>query len=131
MAAEMTYTETLKVVHCYCGVACAIPSHLYSHMQKDSANGAYCPLGHKFFFTESYKEMYERERKERENAERRTRATRDLLHAEERSHAATRGHLTRTKKRVYNGICPCCKRSFADLGRHMHTKHPDYAEAPA
>jgi hypothetical protein len=131
MALEMNYTETLKVVHCYCGVAVGIPSSLYGHMQKDSTNGAYCPLGHKFFFTDSYKEMYEREVEDRKRAERRAQANRDLLHAEERSHSATRGHLTRTRKRVFNGVCPCCKRSFADLGRHMHSKHPDYAETPA
>lgn len=27
-------------------------------------------------------------------------------------------------RRVNNGVCPCCKRSFTNLARHMKTKHP-------
>jgi hypothetical protein len=27
-------------------------------------------------------------------------------------------------RRVDKGVCPCCKRSFTDLRRHMETKHP-------
>lgn len=37
-----------------------------------------------------------------------------------------RGQLTKLKRRVSNGVCPCCNRSFADLHRHMTEKHPDY-----
>lgn len=33
----------------------------------------------------------------------------------------------RLKKRVKNGVCPCCTRSFTNLRRHISTKHPDYA----
>ena len=49
-----------------------------------------------------------------------------LLDTEERSHAATRGHLTRAKKQVHraeHGVCPHCNRSFQNLARHMQTKH--------
>jgi DNA repair exonuclease SbcCD ATPase subunit len=129
MATEMTYSETLRVVHCWCGIAVAIPSNLYSYMQNDSANAAYCPLGHQFFFSEGNKEKLRKAEAEIERQKKQVRATRDLLAAEERSHSATRGHLTRTKKRIVNGVCPCCNRHFADLERHMHAKHPDYAEA--
>ena len=119
---EMTYTETLVVTHCWCGIALAIPSNLnrWAHEQKVDI---YCPLGHTFVFTETYKEKYEAE-------QRRRKAAQDLLAAEERSHAATRGHLTRTKKRVSHGVCPCCNRTFANVTRHMKTQHPEYvAEA--
>ena len=27
--------------------------------------------------------------------------------------------------RVHKGVCPCCKRSFQNLQRHMATKHAD------
>lgn len=30
--------------------------------------------------------------------------------------------------RVGKGVCPCCKRSFTNLRRHMTTKHPDVAK---
>lgn len=30
----------------------------------------------------------------------------------------------RKLKRVQNGVCPCCNRSFWNLERHMKSKHP-------
>lgn len=32
--------------------------------------------------------------------------------------------INRLKKRVTNGVCPCCNRTFQNLARHMKTKHP-------
>jgi hypothetical protein len=46
-----------------------------------------------------------------------------------RSLAAQKGVTTRIKRRVANGVCPCCKRTFQDLARHMAGQHPRYAEA--
>lgn len=45
-----------------------------------------------------------------------------------RSNVALRGVVTRTKRRVATGRCPCCKRRFEDLAKHMHAAHPDYGE---
>lgn len=58
-------------------------------------------------------------------------STGDQLEAERRAHAATKGQLTKTRKRVAGGVCPCCNRSFVNLGRHMAGQHPDYAEGGA
>ena len=30
-------------------------------------------------------------------------------------------------ERTGNGVCPCCKRSFTNLRRHMNTKHPNFS----
>ena len=49
---------------------------------------------------------------------------------ETRRRAAAKGQLTKVKKRVGNGVCPCCTRSFTDLARHMESKHPAYVERP-
>lgn len=43
-----------------------------------------------------------------------------------RSRDGMKGQLVRTKKRVSNGVCPCCNRHFARLADHMKTKHPNY-----
>jgi hypothetical protein len=125
MPVEMTYTETLVVTHCWCGIALAIPENLH-RFAKTKPTDVYCPLGHIFVFRDTYKEQYEAE-------QRRHQATKDLLEHEEKSHAATRGHLTRQRKRAQAGICPCCNRSFQQLARHMKTKHPDFRpeETPA
>jgi len=33
---------------------------------------------------------------------------------------------TRLKTRIACGVCPCCKRTFQNLYRHMRNKHPKY-----
>ena len=117
---SMTYTEQLIVTHCWCGIALAIPENLH-RFAKSKPHDVYCPLGHIFVFRDTYKEKYDAERRRHE-------ATRELLAQEERSHTATRGHLTRTKKRVAAGVCPCCHRTFQQLARHMAAKHPHYTK---
>ncbi len=129
----LTYSGRLVATNCWCGIHYAVPSEFYEMIQRQHRDGRkqtqiYCPLGHTWEFAGKSKadelaEQLERERK-------RSKAARDLLAHEERSHAATRGHLTRTKKRVAHGVCPCCNRTFQQLSRHMANKHPEYvAEA--
>jgi DNA repair exonuclease SbcCD ATPase subunit len=123
---QMEYTETLTVTSCWCGIRLAIPDNLYRYLQKDEKNHCYCPLGHTFVFSNTLREQLEETKRRLEEARRREGATRSLLEQEERSHAATRGHLTRARKQVdraEHGVCPHCNRSFQNLARHMKTKH--------
>ena len=124
--ATMTYSETLQVTHCWCGIALAIPANLF-RVAQDEGKSVYCPLGHTFSYGNTYKQQLEKAQERISDERRRHSATRDLLAHEERSHAATRGHLTRTKKRVSAGVCPCCNRTFQNLARHMAGQHPDYS----
>lgn len=119
MALEMTYSETLVVTHCWCGIALAIPDTLHRYAHRHKGKEVYCPLGHTFIFNDTIEEQLTRERI-------RHAATKDLLQAEERSHTATRGHLTRQRKRAAAGLCPCCKRHFTNVERHVASKHPDF-----
>ena len=121
---EITYNETLVVTHCWCGIALAVPDNLYRHAKQSPKNHVYCPLGHTFVFGDTFEEQLKR-------TEQRLKATRDLLEAEERSHVATRGHLTRARKRAADGVCPCCHRHFANVERHVKTKHPNFDPAAA
>jgi hypothetical protein len=125
----LTYSGQLTVLTCWCGMRHAVPEELRSHQLRQhndgrEVTGIYCPLGHSH--VPAGEGEAERLRKQLEAARRSREATRELLEHEQRSHAATRGHLTRTKKRVAHGVCPCCNRSFANVERHMNTKHPDY-----
>jgi hypothetical protein len=115
----ISYTGELTVVTCWCGIHLAIPSTLYDVAHRDGTS-VYCPLGHAFSWSDTTK-------KELERARYRLQATQELLAQEERSHAATRGHLTRQRKRVAAGVCPCCHRTFQQLARHMAAKHPEFA----
>lgn len=123
---QLTYTETLTVTSCWCGIHVAVPDNLLRYCKNHKGKAIFCPLGHEFVFTDTNEEKLAEER-------RRHQATRDLLRQEERSHQATRGHLTRQRKRASAGVCPCCNRTFQQLARHMKSKHPEFKpdEVPA
>lgn len=92
----------------------------------------YCVKGHRQYWPqESDIEKECRLRKEAENSAERERTWRNVAEEDrdcaERSAAAYKGHLTRTRNRIGNGVCPCCNRAFKNLADHMQTKHPDYA----
>ena len=130
----LTYSGTLVTRTCWCGIHYAVPSEFYEMIQRQHRDGRtqstiYCPIGHTWEFSGKGEAEILREKLAEE--QRRRKAARDLLAAEERSHAATRGHLTRQKKRVAAGVCPCCSRTFQQLARHMASKHPDFPGEPA
>jgi len=52
-----------------------------------------------------------------------------LHDATRRTLSATRGVVTRIKNRIGHGVCPCCKRHFGNLQKHMDSKHPGYARS--
>lgn len=122
---QLTYAGALVVKTCWCGIRHAIPSELARQLVEGST--VYCPLGHSYVTRETRGDRLQRELEQERS---RRSATLDLLAHEERSHAATKGHLTRAKRRSAAGLCPCCNRSFEQLRRHMRTQHPDFV-APA
>jgi len=128
-----TVTSYTVIDCCNCGALFAVPSQVNADYVA-SGRRFCCPNGHWQSYTESTAAQLRKERERREQLERVAQSRLDLLRAEERSHAATKGQVTRARKqlaRVANGVCPCCKRSFANLERHMTTKHPDYEPAAA
>lgn len=123
-----TITELVtltKIDCCVCGMTFAVPS-AWERARREKHDRFQCPNGHSL----SFKGESESEKAHRLLAAERARhdQTRAEAEHERRSHAATKGHLTRTKNRVKNGVCPCCNRSFENLARHMETKHPGYGD---
>lgn len=118
----LVYTGALTVVECWCGIRHAIPAEL-DRQAHHNGTGVHCPLGHTWVYKQTKADRLERELAEER---RRRQAARDLLDAEQRSHSATRGHLTRSKKRAAAGVCPCCNRTFQNVARHVSTKHPEF-----
>lgn len=43
------------------------------------------------------------------------------------SHSATRGQLTKARKRADAGVCQHCHRTFANVARHVAGHHPEHA----
>lgn len=113
---------SLVIEECYsCGISFAMPSDFKESRLRDRKT-FWCPNGHSQHYvgkTDAEKLV---------EAQRALQATRDILAQEERSHAATRGHLTRAKKKVKAGVCPApgCHRHFTNLERHIASKHPGF-----
>jgi predicted nucleic acid-binding Zn-ribbon protein len=113
-----TYTEivTLQETVCKsCGVTHALPSKLLEGLQQ-TGGYYYCPNGHRWGWGDSEED---RLRKELKRIQTELIQVKDQLQASERE---TKRH----KKRIANGVCPCCHRSFVQLQRHMQTQHPEY-----
>lgn len=118
---------------CWCGLPFSMPRRLFEGCRK-TGRGFYCPMGHKIAFKETDADRLrrERDRLQQRLAERddEIRHQRERVEQAQRSAAAVRGHVTRLKKRVVGGACPCCNRHFMNLQRHMKSKHPSYVDEP-
>jgi hypothetical protein len=119
------YVEMVSMGECInCGVPICAPSPFKEKRLKDHSKMFYCINGHAQHYigkTEAEK-LNDVIRIERSRNE----FTRARLEREQNSHRATRGHLTRVKKRIASGVCPCCNRTFQNVARHMKTQHPGY-----
>jgi hypothetical protein len=108
---------------CSCGVEFASP--LLAKRREDGKL-FYCPNGHQQHFTDTTELRLQREL---ENTKRDLDWQRSQRETAEKRLIAQRGQTTKAKnklKRVSNGVCPCCNRTFQNLMRHMDTKHPEF-----
>jgi hypothetical protein len=122
---SLTGTVSLKWTTCIsCGTVIAMVDEMFDRRQK-TGETFYCPNGHSQHFivgetkADRFKRLMENERA-------RADMWRDQAEAAERSKRAVRGHLTRIRRRIANGVCPCCTRTFQNVERHMENQHPDY-----
>jgi protein-arginine kinase activator protein McsA len=112
-----------------CGVTFAMTQTFRSERMSDHQTW-YCPNGHaRHWAGESEAEKLRKALELKERAlnyarerEESLRASNDTLRHQLHG---TKGALTKVKKRIQNGCCPSCNRTFADLARHMQSKHPE------
>lgn len=125
----VSFTDTLVVMTCWCGINHAVPSDLRNFQQREHDDGRsyfiYCPLGHQH--TPAGQSRAQRLTAQLDAEQTRTRRLREEVERERRSHSATKGQITKLKRRIGKGVCPCCNRHFANVERHMATQHPDYS----
>jgi hypothetical protein len=122
----------LEVLSCAeCGLLWAMPE-TYVNRRRNDGRLFYCPNGHGQLYRETEEDRQRKraaERRRADNAEDAARIQRERADRERRTAVALRGHLTRMKNRIANGICPVpgCKRSgFQNVMRHVASKHPDW-----
>ena len=118
-------SQAHEVMECiFCGVVYTV-SVVVLTFQRQEGGFHHCPNGHVQGWTKGGS-LFEKQRLALDRANQQiARAedeTREAVAAKDRAESAQR----RLKKRVGNGICPCCNRTFQALARHMKSKHPDY-----
>ncbi len=114
-------TTVFESLRCYaCDVQFYITKQMYEKRKEDGAT-FWCPNGHGQQFAENIQLKLSRAIQERDTFKNR-------LYAEADQRAAAEHRIEQLKARVGKGVCPCCKRSFTDLRRHMECKHPKYSK---
>lgn len=137
-ATRTVYIEhKIEIIECAgCSIDFGIGADFMARRRKDHAT-FYCPNGHGNAYNgpsadekklaqterelEAARSLAQREARRRERAEAKARTS-------DYQRRAAKGQLTKTKKRIAAGVCPCCNRSFQNLGRHMEGQHPEYVE---
>lgn len=113
-----------EIVCCDCTAHFAMDSDL-NRRCLDTGRSFYCPNGHGQSYTDT---ELSKLKKERKNLLDRVSWAETEAENAKRERTALKSKLTKTKNRIANGVCPCCNRTFANVGRHMTTKHPDFKE---
>lgn len=99
-----------------CGVDFSMPTALFQECKKlGGSKSWYCPNGHSRCFRES---DIDKMRRERDCAIQEQARLAEQITLKERE-------IKRIKKRASAGVCQCCNRTFANMSRHMKTKHPE------
>ncbi len=124
MSYALTVTITLETMTCHsCGVAFAVDAALY-RAYNERGQALRCPNPRCSWPSFVPKELPAVAlQKQLDRASEARRWAEEALESERKSHSATKGKLTKITKRVAAGVCPCCNRTFANLARHMATKH--------
>lgn len=116
----------VNVTECYkCGSWVALT---FTQEERFRANGEtfYCALGHRQHYTET---EVQRLTKALEDERRRTSQARGQVDDLLLDKAQRQKELKRLQRRVENGVCPHCKRTFKQVTRHITKKHPEVAVA--
>lgn len=128
----MQTTVTLKEMVCGgCSIHYAMDQALYSRCLT-YGDTFYCPNGHPRVFIDPEVSKLKKENQSLKNralwAEQDSHRHYEELAAVKKEKAVIKGQLTKTRKRIANGVCPCCRRTFQNVSSHMTSKHPDFKE---
>lgn len=135
---DITVTTTIVAVTCPvqgCGLVYGLSSEFIAARRGD-VRSWYCPNGHSLSYRAQAEAEAERLRRQVEQAREQQRdlyesltAARQLAQQAHRSAAAHKGHATRLRNRIAQGICPAgCDQQFPDIQDHLATEHPDFTE---
>jgi hypothetical protein len=128
---NMISVEVTLVTHtcAECGIVYAIAKNR-DRILRENGETFFCPNGHAQVVCETIVQKLERdlarERAAHDQSKARIRQERERAEQIQRSERAIRGAKTRQENRISKGVCPCCRRHFTNIQRHMATKHPKF-----
>lgn len=121
---QFTLQEEFRQLRCSdCGVTYFFPER-WCCERADDKRGWNCPNGHGQVFRES---EADRLRRERDRLKQETSRLEDENRLERERAERAEAVAARLRKRIRRGVCPCCNRTFANVARHMKSKHPNVA----
>lgn len=119
----MNVTRELEVMECaHCFVCFAAPKRLIDAKRKNGSD-FFCPNGHSLSYHDNENAQL---RRERDRLKQKLAEKDDELRAVINQRNVETKKLATLQKRSAAGVCQCCHRTFAQLARHMATKHPEF-----
>ncbi len=116
---KRVFQQTVQFVECWCGLPIALTTSLLRWYDENGYT-VYCAHGHRCSLTETENNKL---RKELKAAQAKTTEAETAKVNAERTRDAALKEKQRQLKRVSNGVCPHCRRSFVNLQRHMVGQH--------
>ncbi len=123
-----------RVNCCVCGTPFCMESQLNERRHSDGKL-FYCPNGHDQLYRETdavklrkANEEIERQKQKIVKEQERTQFWQQEKRKADKATSAYKGQVTKIKRRVNAGVCPCCNRTFSNLAAHIKTKHKDFSK---
>ncbi len=127
MTTDIHIATLVTMTCCNCGTPFGIEQSLNDSLLANHDRWFWCPNGHQQHYIGETAEQKLR----RQLRSARSDATfyQDQFQASERSKAALKGHLTRARNRIANGVCPVgnCRRHFDNVQAHIASEHPTWS----
>jgi hypothetical protein len=122
-------TVSLIEIECgTCGVWHAIPRKMYETSQEEGGFW-HCPNGHsRGWGTGTIQQERDRLKQKVAQLDDEVASLRRCQIEETELRLKTERKLVASKRRAAAGVCPCCTRTFANVQRHMTTKHPNVVQ---
>lgn len=121
---ELQYTHDFVAEECCSCFAPFAMSAEHYRLRKEDKKSFWCPAcGTSMSYRES-----ESARRIREAEQRADTAVREAATARGQLRTVTR-QAEKMRKRIRNGLCPCCRRNFPSLGEHIRKQHPEFGNA--
>ena len=123
--AEITFNGTVYIwTQCgSCGVWYVVPKIMRdNHYRKGGFS--HCPSGHAWGWREGQAPSdFDKLRRERDRLQQDAARLNDEIEVQRRRADVAEKRTLQIRRRAVAGVCPCCNRTFANVQRHMKTKH--------